>query len=129
NLGSTPRLAPTSGLAVGNVDSTPDVEIIALLDDPAGTSNHYQIVVFNLVGPLNAGHLEPKACSAPLLAGDFIPGPSAPAITQLDSATNPAASRADIIVDNKVFEFTGTTLALKFSGGSTGARSRTTVAA
>jgi hypothetical protein len=124
NLASTPRLAPASGLAVGNVDANSDVEIVALLDDPNGSSNHYQIVTFNLVGPLNAARLVPKACSAPLLSGDFIPGPSAPAIAQLDIHPGPTSS--DIVIHNKVFEMQGTTLTLRYSG-LTGPGSRTVV--
>src|SRR5687768_9365548 len=40
SLATMPRLAPASGLAAGNIDGTPDIEIIALIDDwPNTTTN------------------------------------------------------------------------------------------
>lgn len=107
NLLTAPRLAPGSGLAVGNIDSNPDVEIIAVIDAPT-TSDHKQIVVF----VLNAGQLLPKWCSHPLPGNDRIPIGSMPAIAQLDAPTfTPAWS--EIVIHNKVFNADGS---LRFSG-------------
>jgi len=92
------HVAPTSGLAAGNIDANPDVEIIAVLD--AATPNHAQIVALTL----SSGILKPKWCSQPLPAGDFIAPSSAPAIARLDQA--PGFQR-QIILDNKVFDFNG----------------------
>jgi hypothetical protein len=107
NLLTTPRLAPASGLAVGNIDGSPDVEIVAVIDEPT-TSDHKQIVAFTLI----AGQLVPKWCSQPLLGNDRIPFGSAPAIAQLDAPAHlPAWS--EIVIHNKVFNADG---ALRFSG-------------
>jgi hypothetical protein len=110
-LGTVPDLANASGLAVGNIDLTPDVEIVGVIGGP--TSSHRQIVAFTLVG----SNLIPKWCSPPnaLPAGDSIPGPSAPAIAQLDQPGTPAALQKEIIIDNKVFNFDGT---LRYTGFS-----------
>lgn len=121
----TPRLAPASGLAVGNIDTNPDVEIVAVIDEPM-ISNHHQLIAFNLVGGLVGGHLIPKWCSTPLPPGDFIPKVSAPAIAQLDKPGTPGALTSEIIIDNKVFNANG---ALRFTGGVGGPRSRTAVVA
>jgi hypothetical protein len=98
------HVAPVSGLAAGNIDANPDVEIIAVLD--ATTANHAQIVALNL----SNGILKPKWCSQPLPTGDFIGPSSAPAIARLDQA--PGWQR-QIILDNKVFDFNGT---LRYTG-------------
>src|SRR5258708_38297652 len=66
-------LAPASGLAVGDVDTNPDVEIIGVLDAP--TSSHKHLVAFNLI----AGHLSVMSSSARLTRRDFIRVFSAPA--------------------------------------------------
>lgn len=121
NMWNTPRLAPVSGLAVGNVDGGADVEIIGLIDSGSSSSNHFQIVAFTLTG----GQLAPKWCSAPLSTSDPIPSATAPAIAQLDPP-GPGAANSEIIVDNKVFESDGT---LRYSGLASGPRSRTVLVA
>jgi len=103
-------LAPASGLAAGNLGTTPDVDIIGVLD--ATTSNHAQLVALNLVG----GHLKVKWCSSALPSGDFIPGSTAPAIAQLDGMSSSSANLNEVIIDNKVFNANGT---LRFTGFST----------
>lgn len=131
-LNTVPDLAPASGLAVGNIDLTPDVEIVGVIGGP--TSNHRQIVAFTLVGTT----LIPKWCSAAnaLPAGDFIAGPSAPAIAQLDQAGMfPFGDLPEIVIDNKVFtgfgglRYTGFNhngnCAVGVSGGGPCPRSRT----
>jgi len=110
----THLLAPGSGLAAGNLGTTPDVDIIGVLDAPyASNSNHAQLVALNLVG----GHLKVKWCSSPLPHGDFIPGFTAPAIAQLDGVNSSSASLSEVIIDNKVFNANGT---LRFTGYSLG---------
>lgn len=123
SLNTVPDLAPASGLAVGNLDNTSDVEIVGVIGGP--TQSHKQIIAFNLVGPLNNARLVPKWCSPPLAGADVIPGSSAPAIAQLDRPPDPAAQQSEVIIDNKVFEFNG---ALRYTGLS-GPRSRAVVVA
>lgn len=110
----TPHLAPASGLAVGNVDWNPDVEIIAVIDRP-NTSDHKQIAAFNLVGSC----LKPKWCSAPLASNDVIPYGSAPALAQLDQPGQfgGLGDLSEIIIDNKVYTGFG---GLRYSGFSVG---------
>lgn len=124
SLNTVPDLGSASGLAVGNLDnSTTDVEIVGVIGGP--TQNHKQIIAFNLVGPLATARLIPKWCSPPLAGADVIAGPSAPAIAQLDRPPHPAAQQSEVIIDNKVFEFTG---ALRYTGLN-GPRSRTAIVA
>jgi len=112
NLNMVPDLAYRSGLAVGNLDnSTTDVEIVGVIGGP--TSQHKQIIAFNLVGPLNAANLVVKWCSPPLAGVDFITGSSAPAIAQLDRPPDPHMNQSEIVIDNKVFNYNGT---LRFTG-------------
>jgi hypothetical protein len=108
----TRRLAPASGLAAGNIDGGPDVEIVAVLDEP-NTSNHKQLVYFNLVGST----LNVKRCTAPLPVGDVIPGTSAPAIAQMDGPQSSSSGRSEVIIDNKVFDAQGN---LRYTGFSNG---------
>jgi hypothetical protein len=111
NLNTLPQLSPISGLALGNIDSHADVEIIGVLDDH--TTNNGGIIAFHLV----AGVLVPLWCSAPLPTGDLIPSASAPAIGQLDKQGTKGALFSEIILDNKVFNFNGS---LRFTGFNLG---------
>jgi len=112
-------LSPLSTLAAGNVDSTPDVEIIAVLDE-ATTPNHQQIVALNLKA--NPLRLVPKWCSQHLPLGDSIAPVSAIAIAQLDRP-HPANNPVEIIIDNKVYNSNGT---LRYNGNCPAcSRSRT----
>lgn len=105
------RLAPASGLAAGNIDGGTDVEIVAVLDET--TSNHQQLVFFNLVG----GVLNPKRCTAALPTGDVIPPTTTPAIAQLDGPTSSSSGLSEVIIDNKVFDSNGN---LRFTGFTSG---------
>jgi hypothetical protein len=120
---SADRLAPISGLAAGNIDNTPDVEIVGVIGGPATAtnSNHKQVIALNLVG----GCIVPKWCSPPLAGTDFIFGASYPAIAQLDRPPHPASTRSEVVIDDKVYDFTG---GLRYSGLA-GPRSRAAVVA
>lgn len=122
NLNTVPDLAPASGLAVGILDNSSTLmDIIAVIGGP--TSNHSQLVAFNLV----AGQLKVKWCSQPLSGGDFIAGTSAPAIAQMDKGPSYPAQFNEIVIDNKFFEYNGS---LRYSGFSVGGpRSRTVATA
>jgi len=122
NLNTVPDLAPTSGLAVGILDNSSTlIDIVAVIGGPS--ANHKQIVDFNLV----AGKLQVKWCSPPLTGGDFIAKTSAPAIAQMDKGPSYPAQYNEIVIDNKVFDYSGN---LRYSGFSvSGPRSRTVAAA
>jgi len=119
-LDTLPHLSPLSGLALGKFQTGQPVTIIGVLDDH--TTRNAGIVAFQLVG----NYLVPQWCSPALTAGDTIPRISAPAIAQLDASGTPS-----IIVDNKVYDSTGTTGTLRYSGGNcaTCPRSRTPIVA
>ena len=119
SIATTPHLAPTAGLAAGDIDLDSKVEIIGVIDNLSSTSGR-QLIAFNLVG----GVLEPKWCSQPLTAGDFIAPTSAPALANLDLSPSHVPAGSEIIIDNKVFNSDGT---LRYSGVN-GPRSRTAIA-
>jgi hypothetical protein len=111
NINTFPELSPGSGLAVGNIDGTPDVEIIAVLDDHVNSPGG--IIAFRLV----SGFLIPQWCSQILPPGDSLPAFSAPAIAQLDKPGTLFATASEIIIDNKVYNSNGT---LRYSGFTAG---------
>lgn len=115
DLFTNPHLAPVSGLAAGNVDWNPDVEIVAVLDEPHPNKDHKQLVAFNLVG----GCLKPKWCSPPLQSNDVITAASSPALAQLDppGSFGGLGDLSEIIIDDKVYTGFG---GLRYTGFSTG---------